>query len=285
MLTIVILVAASAATTMLFWRLDRPAGLMLLPCLAFVAFAALLNGSIVILNWSCPAQQPSMDRSDDRHRPVHREPADRLLGLEDVVDAGQDGLGGVALGLVPHLERAEAALDLAPLDAEDGPGRKGDRRTAGERDGDKAPVGDEHDGVARPALRRMRRQHEIDAHQAAGYGKERQGDGQDGGIAIAQRSPGGGDRQPGDGRAEGDQQGAGRRGRPGGAAGLARIGAVTKTIGSAGARILTTARRAGMLNPTKPDMTLRSVLLANPLVEQPCKSYKTRRSSDTPLYG
>ena len=50
MLTIVILVAALAATTMLFWRLDRPAGLMLLPCLAFVAFAALLNGSIVILN-------------------------------------------------------------------------------------------------------------------------------------------------------------------------------------------------------------------------------------------
>lgn len=50
MLTIVILIAAIAATTILFWRLDRPAGIMMLPYLAWVSFAAVLNGSIVAMN-------------------------------------------------------------------------------------------------------------------------------------------------------------------------------------------------------------------------------------------
>ena len=50
MITIVILIAAIAATMILFWRLDRLGGLLMLPYLAWVVFAAVLNGSIVALN-------------------------------------------------------------------------------------------------------------------------------------------------------------------------------------------------------------------------------------------
>jgi tryptophan-rich sensory protein len=50
MLTIVILIAAIAATLIVFWRIDRPAGLLLVPYLAWVAFAAVLNAAIVALN-------------------------------------------------------------------------------------------------------------------------------------------------------------------------------------------------------------------------------------------
>jgi translocator protein len=50
MLTIVILVAAIAATLLVFWRIDRPAGLLMVPYLAWVLFAAVLNAAIVRLN-------------------------------------------------------------------------------------------------------------------------------------------------------------------------------------------------------------------------------------------
>ena len=41
---------AIAATTRAFWRLDRLAGLLMLPYLAWVAFAALLNAAIWRMN-------------------------------------------------------------------------------------------------------------------------------------------------------------------------------------------------------------------------------------------
>ena len=43
---ILVLWACIAATAMLFWRRDRAAGLMLLPYLAWVSFAAFLNFSV-----------------------------------------------------------------------------------------------------------------------------------------------------------------------------------------------------------------------------------------------
>jgi tryptophan-rich sensory protein len=50
MLTVVILLAAILATTILFWQLDRTAGLLMLPYLAWVGFAAILNAAILALN-------------------------------------------------------------------------------------------------------------------------------------------------------------------------------------------------------------------------------------------
>jgi benzodiazapine receptor len=50
MLTIVILLAAIAATLLVFWRIDRVAGLLLVPTLAWVGFAAILNAAVVALN-------------------------------------------------------------------------------------------------------------------------------------------------------------------------------------------------------------------------------------------
>ena len=47
---ILVLLAAVAATIALFWRVDRPAALLLVPYLAWVAFAAALNGAIWRLN-------------------------------------------------------------------------------------------------------------------------------------------------------------------------------------------------------------------------------------------
>jgi tryptophan-rich sensory protein len=47
---IVALLAALIATTAAFWRIDRPAGLMLLPYIAWVAFASALNFEIWRLN-------------------------------------------------------------------------------------------------------------------------------------------------------------------------------------------------------------------------------------------
>jgi benzodiazapine receptor len=44
------LLAALIATTAAFWRIDRPAGLMLLPYIAWVAFASALNFEIWRLN-------------------------------------------------------------------------------------------------------------------------------------------------------------------------------------------------------------------------------------------
>lgn len=50
LVVIVALLVALAATLIAFWRLDRVAGLLLLPCLAWVGYAAALNAAIVALN-------------------------------------------------------------------------------------------------------------------------------------------------------------------------------------------------------------------------------------------
>jgi benzodiazapine receptor len=47
---IVAMWAFIAATTVAFWRIDRPAGLLFVPYLAWVSFATVLNGMIVALN-------------------------------------------------------------------------------------------------------------------------------------------------------------------------------------------------------------------------------------------
>jgi tryptophan-rich sensory protein len=47
---IVVLLAAIAATASVFWRVDRPAGILLVPYLAWVAFASALNFEIWRLN-------------------------------------------------------------------------------------------------------------------------------------------------------------------------------------------------------------------------------------------
>lgn len=47
---IVLLLAAVSWTLMVFWRADRRAGLLLVPYLAWVGFAAVLNLAIVVLN-------------------------------------------------------------------------------------------------------------------------------------------------------------------------------------------------------------------------------------------
>ncbi len=47
---IVLLLAAIAVTTRLFWQLDRPAGLMFLPYLLWVGFATVLNAALWWLN-------------------------------------------------------------------------------------------------------------------------------------------------------------------------------------------------------------------------------------------
>ncbi len=50
LITIAALLAAILATLVLFYRLDRLAGALLLPYLAWVCYAAALNGSIAALN-------------------------------------------------------------------------------------------------------------------------------------------------------------------------------------------------------------------------------------------
>jgi translocator protein len=47
---IVVLFAAIATTGVVFWRIDRAAGLLFIPYLAWVGFAALLNASLWHLN-------------------------------------------------------------------------------------------------------------------------------------------------------------------------------------------------------------------------------------------
>ena len=47
---IVVLVIVLVETVVVFWRLDRPAGILLLPYLAWVLYSALLNASIAMLN-------------------------------------------------------------------------------------------------------------------------------------------------------------------------------------------------------------------------------------------
>ena len=47
---ILVLLAAILATIRAFWRVDRPAGFLLLPYAAWVAFATLLNGTIWWMN-------------------------------------------------------------------------------------------------------------------------------------------------------------------------------------------------------------------------------------------
>jgi benzodiazapine receptor len=50
LLIIVALLSALALTVAVFWRIDRIAGLLLVPYLAWVAFATMLNLAIVVLN-------------------------------------------------------------------------------------------------------------------------------------------------------------------------------------------------------------------------------------------
>jgi len=50
MLTLVILLAAILATIVLFWQLDQPAAVLMLPYLGWVVFAAILNAAILALN-------------------------------------------------------------------------------------------------------------------------------------------------------------------------------------------------------------------------------------------
>lgn len=50
LLVIVLLLAALAATLVMFWRLDRIAGWLLVPYLAWVCYATALNAAIVVLN-------------------------------------------------------------------------------------------------------------------------------------------------------------------------------------------------------------------------------------------
>lgn len=47
---ILILLFAIMVTTVLFWRIDRVAGLLFVPYLAWVAYATLLNGALWVLN-------------------------------------------------------------------------------------------------------------------------------------------------------------------------------------------------------------------------------------------
>jgi benzodiazapine receptor len=47
---IVLLLAAIIVTAVLFWRIDRPAGVLLLPYIAWVGFAAILNVALWWLN-------------------------------------------------------------------------------------------------------------------------------------------------------------------------------------------------------------------------------------------
>lgn len=47
---IILLLAAIVATTVLMWRHDRVAGLLFLPYMAWVAFAAVLNAALYTLN-------------------------------------------------------------------------------------------------------------------------------------------------------------------------------------------------------------------------------------------
>ena len=47
---ILVLLATILATIRAFWRVDRPAGILLLPYAAWVAFASLLNGAIWWIN-------------------------------------------------------------------------------------------------------------------------------------------------------------------------------------------------------------------------------------------
>ncbi len=50
LIEIVVLWIAIVATTVAFWRIDRPAGWMMVPYIAWVSFATILNASIWLLN-------------------------------------------------------------------------------------------------------------------------------------------------------------------------------------------------------------------------------------------
>ena len=47
---IIAMVAAVIATLVAFWRLDRIAGIMLVPYLCWISYATALNAAIVVLN-------------------------------------------------------------------------------------------------------------------------------------------------------------------------------------------------------------------------------------------
>jgi tryptophan-rich sensory protein len=47
---IIVFLAAVVVTMVLFWRIDRPAGMLFLPYSMWVAFASLLNSALCVLN-------------------------------------------------------------------------------------------------------------------------------------------------------------------------------------------------------------------------------------------
>ncbi len=50
LVVIIALLVSLAAAVTVFWRIDRPAGLLLVPYLCWVGYATALNGAIVALN-------------------------------------------------------------------------------------------------------------------------------------------------------------------------------------------------------------------------------------------
>ena len=152
MLTIVFLVAALAATddALLAPRPDRRPDAAAL--LAFVAFACAAQR--VDRDPELIRAQPSMDRSDDRHRPV-------IESLRIACSASRTSSmpARIVSAVSPWPRAAPRACRSrarpSPLDAEDGPGREGDAADGRRARRRQAPVGDEHDGVAGPALRRI----------------------------------------------------------------------------------------------------------------------------------
>ena len=50
MLEIIILLCAIAINTIMFWRIERLAGLLLVPYSAWVTYATILNASLWLLN-------------------------------------------------------------------------------------------------------------------------------------------------------------------------------------------------------------------------------------------
>jgi benzodiazapine receptor len=50
LIEIVLLLAAIIVTAVLFWRIDRPASVLLLPYIAWVGFATILNAALWRLN-------------------------------------------------------------------------------------------------------------------------------------------------------------------------------------------------------------------------------------------
>ena len=62
--TILAMIAISAVTALLFWRIRRPAGLLMLPYLAWLCFAAILTWQISVLNPNAAELAPGGSTTD-----------------------------------------------------------------------------------------------------------------------------------------------------------------------------------------------------------------------------